>query len=104
MPKELKNLMEAESKVALVVGALGVIGRNLIEHLSGLDDWEIVGLSRRAPDFKTKAQFISVNLHDPDGCREKLGGLRNVTGNRAHSGPGRRCDHRWCVVLQSETP
>lgn len=34
-------------KVALVVGAQGVIGRNLVDHLATLDDWEIVGLSRR---------------------------------------------------------
>ena len=32
---------------AVVVGALGVIGRKLIEHLGTLGDWEIVGLSRR---------------------------------------------------------
>ncbi len=39
--------MTAHHKVALVVGAQGVIGRNLIDHLATLDDWRIVGLSRR---------------------------------------------------------
>lgn len=32
---------------ALVVGANGVIGSNLIEHLEQLGNWEIIGLSRR---------------------------------------------------------
>lgn len=36
--------MTAQDKVALVVGAQGVIGRNLIEYLATLDDWRIVGL------------------------------------------------------------
>jgi nucleoside-diphosphate-sugar epimerase len=71
--------MEQKRKKALVVGALGIIGRNLIDHLSSLNDWEIVGLSRRSPDFKTKAQFIPVNLLDPDDCREKLSGLHDIT-------------------------
>ena len=35
-----------ERKVALVAGATGVIGRGIVEHLAGLDDWEVVALSR----------------------------------------------------------
>ena len=36
---------------ALVVGAQGVIGRNLIGHLLALGTWEVIGLSRRGgPD------------------------------------------------------
>ena len=44
---------------ALVVGALGVVGRANVEYLTTLPDWSVVGLSRRAPDFDTRAQFIS---------------------------------------------
>jgi hypothetical protein len=38
---------------ALVVGALGVIGGTLADHLAGLPDWDVVGLSRRGgpPDI-----------------------------------------------------
>ena len=43
------------SNKAVVVGGLGVIGRNLVRHLDGLPDWEIVGLSRREPDFERGA-------------------------------------------------
>lgn len=66
-------------KKAVVVGALGVIGRKLVEHLGTLGDWEIVGLSRRAPDFDSGAQFISVDLLDRADAEAKLGGLDDVT-------------------------
>lgn len=36
-----------ERKVALVIGANGVIGRNLIDYLTTLPDWDIIGVSRR---------------------------------------------------------
>lgn len=66
-------------KKAVVVGALGVIGRKLVEHLGTLGDWEIVGLSRRAPDFDSGARFISVDLLDRADAEAKLGGLDDVT-------------------------
>ena len=34
---------------ALVAGASGVVGRRLAEVLAGDPDWEVIGLSRRAP-------------------------------------------------------
>ncbi len=55
-------------KKAVVVGGLGVIGRNLLNHLSGDEDWELAGLSRRTPDFETRAEFISVDLLERDQC------------------------------------
>jgi nucleoside-diphosphate-sugar epimerase len=33
--------------VALVAGARGVIGGNLVRHLESMDGWRVVGLSRR---------------------------------------------------------
>ncbi|MCH2173868.1 SDR family oxidoreductase [Myxococcota bacterium] len=57
----------------LVVGALGVIGRAIVEHLAARPDtWEVVGVSRRAPDFETRAEFVSMDLRDARGCREAL--------------------------------
>lgn len=64
---------------ALVAGALGVVGRALIEHLDTLDDWRAVGLSRRVPDFPSRAEFRSVDLLDAADCRAKLGDLGDVT-------------------------
>ena len=43
---------ERADKVALVVGASGVVGRNLLQHLLTLDGWSVIALSRRDPDLK----------------------------------------------------
>ena len=66
-------------KTAVVVGSLGVIGRNFVSHLEADAEWDIVGLSRRTPDFPTRARPISVDLLDPDDCRRKLAGLSEAT-------------------------
>ncbi|PXW24737.1 SDR family oxidoreductase [Paraburkholderia caballeronis] len=64
---------------ALVAGGLGVIGRQLVTHLAALPDWEPIGLSRRAPEPGANAQYIAVDLLDPDDVRAKLGDLHDVT-------------------------
>jgi len=64
---------------ALIAGALGVVGRSLVEHLEDQPDWSVIGLSRRTPDFETTAEFISVDLLDLADCQAKLGGLSGVT-------------------------
>ncbi|MEM9118637.1 MAG: SDR family oxidoreductase [Cyanobacteria bacterium P01_F01_bin.56] len=66
-------------QTALVVGASGGIGQNLIQHLSELTDWNIVGLSRRRPHFNGKAQFISVDLLNKKDVQAKLGEVTNIT-------------------------
>ncbi|MBO6561433.1 MAG: SDR family oxidoreductase [Nisaea sp.] len=66
-------------KKALVVGALGVIGRRLVQHLEEVGGWDIVGVSRRAPDFPTRAAHISVDLLDRADAEAKLGGLTDIT-------------------------
>jgi nucleoside-diphosphate-sugar epimerase len=67
------------NKVALVVGAQGVIGRNLVEHLAAQGDWEVIGLSRRGGTDSGKVRHIAVDLLDPADVREKLNGLTEVT-------------------------
>ena len=64
---------------ALVAGGLGIVGRALVQHLDTLDDWDTVALSRRAPDFDTKARFISVDLTDRAACVAALADLGDVT-------------------------
>ena len=71
--------MKSERKVALVAGATGIIGRGIVEHLSGLDDWEVIALSRSAPDYQSRGRFVSADLLDSGDCRAKLGGLGDVT-------------------------
>jgi nucleoside-diphosphate-sugar epimerase len=71
--------MAASKKTALVVGAHGVIGGNLINHLVSLDEWDIVGLSRRAGKSADRVRYLSVDLLDADDCRDNLRDVRDVT-------------------------
>ncbi len=66
--------MNEEHKVALVAGANGVIGKNLIEHLESRSGWRVLGLSRRGGPGR-----IAVDLLDADDTRTKLAGLDDVT-------------------------
>jgi nucleoside-diphosphate-sugar epimerase len=70
---------EALPKVALVVGANGVVGRDLVEHLRTLGDWDVVGVSRRGGRDAGRVRHLAVDLLDADEAREKLGGLTEVT-------------------------
>lgn len=71
--------MSAEKNVALVVGAQGVIGRNLVEYLSSLEGWNVIGLSRRGGEASGRVRHIAVDLLDPQDSRDKLGRLGGVT-------------------------
>ncbi len=66
-------------KHAVVVGALGVIGRYVVDHLLSLGDWKVTGLSRRSPDFRNAASYISVDLLDRADAEAKLRHLADVT-------------------------
>ncbi|MDE1172762.1 MAG: SDR family oxidoreductase [Parvibaculaceae bacterium] len=59
-------------KTAVVSGGLGVIGRNLVDHLTATGDWDVIALSRRAPDFETPARFVSIDLLDPASTLETI--------------------------------
>lgn len=67
------------TKVALVVGARGVIGGNLVEHLASLGDWEIVGLSRSGGVDTDRVRHIAVDLLDQADTAAKLAHLAGVT-------------------------
>ncbi len=64
---------------ALVAGALGVTGRSLLNHLVEIGNWEVIGLSRRSPEFATSAKFISVDLLNRSEVESKLNDFRDVT-------------------------
>ena len=50
----------------LIAGALGVVGRAVVERLAGRAGIEVVALSRRAPDFAPEATWVTCDLRDPD--------------------------------------
>ncbi|MBV8102702.1 MAG: SDR family oxidoreductase [Verrucomicrobia bacterium] len=66
-------------KKALVAGALGVTGRTLVNHLISLGDWEVIGLSRRNPEFQSSAKYIAVDLSDRSAVEAKLSNVGDVT-------------------------
>jgi nucleoside-diphosphate-sugar epimerase len=71
--------MNNVKKIALIAGATGVVGRSILQHLSDLEDWEVIAISRRRPDIVGDYQHIEVDLLDKDDCRDKLGNLLNVS-------------------------
>ena len=71
--------MKNRNRVALVVGAQGVIGRNLVEQLAASGEWEIIGLSRRGGEPAERVRHVAVDLLDRQDCRTKLGALTDVT-------------------------
>ncbi|OBZ08246.1 SDR family oxidoreductase [Bacillus sp. FJAT-26390] len=75
----MNNKGAAAHKTALVIGAGGVIGRNLIEYLELLPEWEIIGVSRRGGDSSGRTRYVSVDLLNEGDTREKLGKLSEVT-------------------------
>ncbi len=67
------------TKKAVVVGANGIIGGNLISHLVELGEWEIIGLSRRGGAPSEKVSHIAVDLLDTAAAKAKLAHLTDVT-------------------------
>ncbi|MFJ9522550.1 NAD-dependent epimerase/dehydratase family protein [Kitasatospora sp. NPDC101801] len=85
------------TKTALVVGANGVIGRNLVDHLAATGEWQVIGLSRRGGEPADRVRYLSVDLLDPVETKAKLAGLTEVThvfyAPRTRTGPP---GPSWC--------
>ncbi|HEY4894014.1 MAG TPA: SDR family oxidoreductase, partial [Reyranella sp.] len=71
--------MTTAQKKAVVVGALGVIGRYIVDKLLAEGDWQVVGLSRRAAKNAPRYHHIPVDLLDLEDVGRKLGGSSDVT-------------------------
>lgn len=68
-----------ERKHAVVVGALGVIGRYIVERLLKEEDWSVVGLSRRGAQDGPRYRHVGVDLLDAGDAAAKLKGLGEAT-------------------------
>ncbi len=68
-----------QTKTAVVVGALGVIGRYIVDKLASLPDWQVVGLSRRKGEDRERVRYISVDLLDEADTAAKLKDLAGAT-------------------------
>jgi nucleoside-diphosphate-sugar epimerase len=69
----------ARQNVALVTGATGVVGRNLMQHLCDIGGWQVIGVSRRKPDLEADFRHVPVDLLDRDDCTSRLSALTEVT-------------------------
>ena len=72
MPTHLKELMA--SRIALVVGATGVVGLNLTEHLAAESGWKVFGLARNPSDSEG-VQAVAADLLKPDTLSGALKGI-----------------------------
>jgi len=66
-------------KKLVVAGALGVVGRAVVEHFAGRTGLEVVGLARRSPDFAPQVTWVSADLRDPEATRRALAPHRDAT-------------------------
>jgi len=67
-----------QQKVALVVGANGVIGGRLIEELEQ-QQWQVIALSRRGGADRSAVRFIQVDLSDAQATQAALKTQTQVT-------------------------
>ena len=74
MRKTVMLRNEMVNKKVVVFGALGLVGRSVIDVLESRADWQIVGVSRRQPDYPSRARFVSLDLMDEDACRRTFSG------------------------------
>ncbi|WP_274630997.1 SDR family oxidoreductase [Arvimicrobium flavum] len=66
-------------KHCIVAGALGISGRALLEHLEKDETWDVTAISRRRPDFATRANFLALDLMSAEDCARALRDLSSVT-------------------------
>ena len=67
------------TKKALIAGATGLVGRNLLKHLLATREWNIVTLSRRTPDIQGNYEHVALDLSDAAECAAKLRHLGDLT-------------------------
>lgn len=66
-------------RAALITGATGVVGRNLLAHLCATGGWKIYAVSRRKPDIPGRYTHLPLDLGDRAACTRVLGELPDVT-------------------------
>jgi nucleoside-diphosphate-sugar epimerase len=68
-----------DQKRAVVVGALGVIGRYIVERLLAEAGWSVVGLSRRDAPTSPRYRHVPVDLLDEDALGAHRADLQDAT-------------------------
>jgi len=69
--------------VALVTGALGTVGYNMVRHLAATGEWRVISVSRRSPAEEHGddggVEHVAVDLLDRRAAEAALGRLTGVT-------------------------
>ncbi|MGG3642183.1 SDR family oxidoreductase [Bacillus gobiensis] len=65
-------------KTALVVGATGIIGSYILDHISSLEGWNVKGVARNIPSEHPE-RYISIDLLNVDDVKEKIKAAGEVT-------------------------
>lgn len=65
----------------LILGGSGVVGFSALEEFLADQQWDVISVSRRRPQPRSKRPFrhFSVDLRNADHCKEVFGQLREVT-------------------------
>lgn len=66
-------------KTAVIAGALGIVGRALVDQLRKNGGWDIVALSRRKLELGPGVRHVLVDLLDVDNSRRALRELDDAT-------------------------
>ena len=83
-------MAEITHRVALVSGATGVVGHRLAAHLAERADWQVIGLSRRAPRTRIPGvTYIAVDI----AHAESIAGALATIGGVSHIFHAARYDH-----------
>jgi nucleoside-diphosphate-sugar epimerase len=64
---------------ALITGAHGIVGLNLLEELAGRPEWAATGLGRRPAGPVPGQDYVCVDLRDPAATKAAMAGLGDVT-------------------------
>lgn len=66
-------------KIAVILGGTGMVGANMAQLLDKVGGWDVTIVSRRPPQFQTRARHVECDMSDPNDCAAKLGRLTEVT-------------------------
>ncbi len=102
-------------KVAVILGGTGMVGANMAQLLDAQGDWDVTIVSRRPPNFETRAHHVACDMSDPDDCARVLGNLprtthifwtAHATGTRWVDKAARDTDlfHNAMTAIEAATP
>jgi nucleoside-diphosphate-sugar epimerase len=68
-----------KEKIAVILGGTGMVGANMAQLLDQKGGWDVTIVSRRQPDFETRARHVACDMSNPADCETQLGKLTQAT-------------------------